>query len=431
MAVESAFLHVMISLGILLFAAKLMAELFHRIKLPIVLGELLAGIIVGPFALGAVPLIDGEPLVVLDETVLHVGEIAVVVILFIAGLEITPREFLRGGGAAFTIGSLGVIVPFFVRFYTFAAFGIEALQSILIATTFAAFGIEALQSILIATAITATSIAISIQVLTELGKMQSKEARLILGAAIVDDILAIAALSVVVTMVQTGNTEPAILDITLLIMQVLGTFAAILIVSVFVIPRILHTERLWKSKGSLEGIVTATFFAAAGTAAILGLSPIVGAFAIGMAVASTRIIKQVHEYVDKLQIIFAPLFFAIIGAQVDLRGVNLDVLFIAGIMIAIAVITKLIGTGLPSIIFLKNRQKAMRVGIGMISRGEVGLIVAGVGISSGALSNDIYTAVIIMVAATTIITPIWLKISYKDEPLEPTASTTTTTSPLH
>jgi Kef-type K+ transport system membrane component KefB len=415
MAVESAFLHVMISLGILLFAAKLMAELFHKVKLPIVLGELLAGIIVGPFALGALPLINGEPLVVLDETVIHVGEIAAVVILFIAGLEITPREFLRGGVAAFTIGSLGVIVPFFVGFYAFAAFGIEALQSILIAT-----------------ALTATSIAISIQVLTELGRMQSKEARLILGAAIVDDILAIAALSVVVTMVQTGNTEPAILDITLLIMQVLGTFAAILIVSVLVIPRVLHTERLWKSKGSLEGIVTATFFAAAGVAAILGLSPIVGAFAIGMAVASTRIIKQVHEYVDKLQIIFAPLFFAIIGAQVDLRGVNLDVLLIAGIMIAIAVVTKLVGTGLPSIIFLKERTKAMRVGIGMISRGEVGLIVAGVGVSSGALSNDIYTAVIIMVAVTTIITPIWLKLSYKNEPLEPAAAASSTKAdPVH
>ena len=415
MAVESAvFLHVMISLGILLFAAKLMAELFHRVKLPIVLGELLAGIIVGPFALGALPLINGEPLVVLDETVRHVGEIAAVVILFIAGLEITPREFLRGGVAAFTVGSLGVIVPFFVGYYAFAAFGIEALQSILIAT-----------------ALTATSIAISIQVFTELGKMQSKEARLVLGAAIVDDILAIAALSVVVTMVQTGNTEPAILDITLLIMQVLGTFAAILVVSVLVIPRVLHTERLWKSKGSLEGIVTAAFFAAAGIAAFLGLSPIVGAFAIGMAVASTRIIKQVHEYVDKLQIIFAPLFFAIIGAQVDLRGVNVDVLFISGILIAIAVVTKLIGTGLPSIIFLKERTKAMRVGIGMVSRGEVGLIVAGVGVSSGALSNDIYTAVIIMVAATTIITPIWLKLAYRNEPLEPAASSTTRADPLN
>jgi Kef-type K+ transport system membrane component KefB len=391
-----------ISLGILLFAAKLMAELFHVIKLPIVLGELLAGIIVGPFALGALPLVDGEPLVVLDETVRHIGEIAAVVILFIAGLEITPREFLRGGAAAFTVGSLGVVVPFFVGYYAFTAFGIEALQSILIAT-----------------ALTATSIAISIQVLTELGKMQSKEARLILGAAIVDDILAIAVLSVVATMVQTGNTEPAIFDIILLILQVLGTFAAILIVSVLLIPRILHTERLWKSKGSLEGIVTAAFFAAAGIAAFLGLSPIVGAFAIGMAVASTRIIKQVHEYVDKLQIIFAPLFFAIIGAQVDLRGVNIDVLLLAGIIIAIAVVTKLIGCGLPSLLFLKNKARSMRVGIGMVSRGEVGLIVAGVGVSSGALSNDIYTAVIIMVAATTIITPIWLKIAYKKEPPQP------------
>ena len=402
MAVESIFLHVMISLGILLFAAKLMAELFHVIKLPIVLGELLAGIIVGPFALGALPLVDGEPLVVLDETIRHIGEIAAVVILFIAGLEITPREFLRGGAAAFTVGSLGVVVPFFVGYYVFTAFGIEALQSILIAT-----------------ALTATSIAISIQVLTELGKMQSKEARLILGAAIVDDILAIAILSVVVTMVQTGNTEPAIFDILLLIMQVLGTFAAILIISALLIPRILHTERLWKSKGSLEGIVTAAFFAAAGIAAFLGLSPIVGAFAIGMAVASTRIIKQVHEYVDKLQIIFAPLFFAIIGAQLDLRGVNIDVLFLAGLIIAIAVVTKLIGCGLPSLLFLKNKARSMRVGIGMVSRGEVGLIVAGVGVSSGALTNDIYTAVIIMVAATTIITPIWLKMAYKKEPPQP------------
>jgi Kef-type K+ transport system membrane component KefB len=412
MAAESAFLHVMISLGVLLFAAKLMAELFHKIKLPIVLGELLAGIIVGPFALGALLLINGEPLVVLNETVRHVGDIAAVVILFIAGLEITPREFLRGGAAAFTIASAGVIVPFFVGFYAFTAFGIEALQSILIAT-----------------ALTATSIAISVQVLTELGRMQSKEARLILGAAIVDDILAIAVLSVVITMVQTGNTQPAIFDIVLLIMQVLGTFAAILVVSVLVIPRILHTERLWKSRGSLEGIITAAFFAAAGIAAFLGLSPIVGAFAIGMAVASTRIIKQVHEYADKLQIIFAPLFFAIIGAQVDLRGFNLNVMLLAGFIIAIAVVTKLVGCGLPSLLFLKDKTRSMKVGIGMISRGEVGLIVAGVGISSGALSNDIYTAVVIMVAATTIITPIWLKISYKKDTLEPSASTRR--GPLH
>jgi Kef-type K+ transport system membrane component KefB len=400
LAVE--FIHVIISLAILLFAAKLMAEIFHRIKLPIVLGELLAGIIVGPFALGGLYLVDGEPLVTLNETVRQVGDIAAIVILFTAGLHITPREFLKGGAAAFTVGSIGVIIPFFVGYYVFTAFGVEALQSTLIAT-----------------ALTATSIAISIQVLTELGRMHSPEARLILGAAIVDDILAIAVLSVVTTMVQTGNLTPNIIDITLLILKILAIFAALLIATVFIIPRILHVERLWKSKGSVEGITTASFFAAAGIAAAVGLSPIVGAFAVGMAVASTRVIRQMEDYVSKLEIIFAPLFFAIIGAQVDLRGININVLYLAGVIVAVAIITKLAGCGLPAMIFLKNKNKAMKVGIGMISRGEVGLIVAGVGVSSGVLTNDIYTTVIIMVASTTIITPIWLKMAYRKDPQEP------------
>jgi Kef-type K+ transport system membrane component KefB len=180
-------------------------------------------------------------------------------------------------------------------------------------------------------------------------------------------------------------------------------FAALLIGSVLIIPRILHVERLWRSEGSVEGITTAAFFGAAGIAAFVGLSPIVGAFSVGMAVASSRVIKQVEEYVSKLGIIFAPLFFAIIGAQVDLRGVNVNVLYLSGVIIGVAVITKLVGCGLPAIIFLKEKSKAMKVGVGMVSRGEVGLIVAGVGVSSGVLSADVYTTVIIMVAVTTII----------------------------
>ena len=363
---ESIFIHVIISLALLLFTAKIFAELFHRVKLPIVLGELLAGIIIGPYALGGLPLFNGEPLVILDETIKNIGELAAIVILFVAGLEITPREFLRGGASSFTIGALGVIVPFFVGYFVFSLYGLEALETLLIAT-----------------ALTATSIAISIQVLSSLGKMQTKEARLILGAAIVDDILAIAILSVVLTMVQTGNTTPDIMEITFLILKILGLFVALLVGSILIVPRILHREKLWKSQGSIEGITTAIFFGGAGIAALVGLSPIVGAFAIGMAVASTRLIKQVEEYVHKLQIIFAPLFFAIIGAQVDLRGINLDVLLIAGILVFIAIVTKLLGCGLPSIIFLKDKSKAMRVGIGMISRGEVGLIVAGIGATSG------------------------------------------------
>jgi Kef-type K+ transport system membrane component KefB len=398
MAAESVFIHIIISLSILLFTAKIFAEIFQRIKQPVVLGELLAGILVGPYALGGLPLFDGQPLVVLDETIKHIGELAAIVILFIAGLEITPREFLKGGIASFTVGALGVIVPFAVSFVILSLYGLDSFEILLIAT-----------------ALTATSIAISIQVLTELGKMQAKEARLILGAAIVDDILAIAILSVVVTMVQSGDTTPQIMDIALLILKILGLFAVLLISAIFLIPRILHREKLWRSRGSIEGITTAMFFGIAGIAAYVGLSPIVGAFAAGMAVASTKLIKQVEEYAHKLQFIFAPLFFAIIGAQVDLRGVNFDVLIIAGIIIAIAICTKMLGCGLPSLLFLKDKNKSMRVGIGMISRGEVGLIVAGVGVTSGVLSTDIYTSIIIMVAVTTVITPIWLKNSYKKE----------------
>lgn len=391
-------IHILISLAVLLFAAKLFAELFNKLRLPAVLGELLAGIIIGPFALGAIPIFDGKPLVILNETVRQIGEIAGIVILFVAGLEITPREFLRGGAASFTIGACGVIVPFFLGYYVFTLFGLEGLQSILIAT-----------------ALTATSVAITVRVLTELGKMQTKEAKIILGAAIVDDILAIAVLSVVLTMIQTGNMDPNIIDIIFLILKILGIFAALLIGAIIIIPRIVNSERLWKARGSVEGIVTASFFGASAISAAVGLSPIVGAFSVGMAVASTKIIKRVEEYVDKLEIIFSPLFFAIIGAQVNLTGINLEVLFLSAIIIVVAVVSKLVGCGLPAIIYLKNKSRAMKVGIGMISRGEVGLIVAGIGVTSGALSSNIYTTVIIMVAVTTIITPLWLRKAYSNE----------------
>ena len=392
----------LISLAVLLFAAQLVAEIFNKLKLPAVLGELIAGITVGPFALGSIPIFDGKPLVILDETVHQIGEIAGLVILFIAGLHITPREFLRGGASSFTIGALGVVVPFFLGYYVFTIFGLEGLQAIMIAT-----------------ALTATSIAISVSVLGEMGKMQTKEAKMILGAAIVDDILAIAVLSVVVSMVQTGNLSPDVIDVVFLILKILAIFAASLIGAIVVVPRILHAERLWKARGSIEGIVTASFFGASAIAAIVGLSPIVGAFSVGMAVASTKLIKRVEEYVDKLEIIFAPLFFAIIGAQVNLTGVNLEVLFLSAIMIIVAIVSKLLGCGVPALLFLRSKSKAMKVGIGMISRGEVGLIVAGIGVTSGALSPNIYTTVIIMVAITTLITPIWLKKAYsKDQTAE-------------
>ena len=396
---EAHFIETIIGVGILLFAAKLMAELFLRLKLPIVLGELIAGMIVGPFALGGLQIIDGKQLLQINDEIKILGEMGAIVILFMAGLEMTPKEFLKGGKAAFVVGTLGVVIPFFIGLAVFQLFGFDALQSMLIAT-----------------ALTATSIAISIQVLSEFGKLKTPEARLIIGAAIVDDILAIAVLSVVTSIAGSdgGVDNIDITEVTITILQVLGFFAIMLIVAVVVIPKVI-TPRIWKAKGSVEGIATAAFFGAAALAGSIGLSPIVGAFAVGMALSTTKVFEKIENYVGKIGLIFAPLFFAIIGAQVDLRAVDLNILALSAVIVVVAVTTKLFGCGLPAMYFLKSKQKGLRVGIGMISRGEVGLIVAGVGITAGILTSEVYSTIIIMVVVTTIITPIWLKIEYRKE----------------
>jgi Kef-type K+ transport system membrane component KefB len=396
---EAHFIETIIGVGILLFAAKLMAELFLRLKLPIVLGELIAGMIVGPFALGGLQIIDGKQLLQINDEIKILGEMGAIVILFMAGLEMTPKEFLKGGKAALVVGTLGVVIPFFVGL-----------------TVFQLFGFDALQSMLIATALTATSIAISIQVLSEFGKLKTPEARLIIGAAIIDDILAIAVLSVVTSIAGTdgGVDNIDITEVTITILQVLGFFGIMLIVSVVVIPKVI-TPRIWKAKGSVEGIATAAFFGAAALAGSIGLSPIVGAFAVGMALSTSKVFDKIENYVGKIGLIFAPLFFAIIGAQVDLRAVDLNILLLSAVIVVVAVTTKLFGCGLPAMYFLKSKQKGLRVGIGMISRGEVGLIVAGVGITAGILTSEVYSTIIIMVVVTTIITPIWLKIEYRKE----------------
>ena len=400
MSVETNFIEIIIGVGILLAAAKLMGELFSRVKLPIVLGELLAGMIIGPFALGAFLVYPdtGESILQIGPEIRTLGEIGAIVILFMAGLEMSPKEFLRGGKAAFTVGGLGVVVPFFAGLLIFQAFGYDALQAMMIAT-----------------ALTATSIAISIQVLKEFNKIKTPEARLIIAAAVVDDILAIAVLSVVTSF---GGAEAVdnidLLDVTFTILKVLGFFGIMLVAAVFIIPRII-TPRIWKATGSVEGIATASFFGAAAIAGLIGLSPIIGAFAVGMALSTTKVFEKIENFISRIGLIFAPLFFAIIGAQVDFRTVNLEVLILSGVVIAIAISTKLFGCGLPAILFLKDKAAGMRVGIGMISRGEVGLIVAGVGLSSGVLTGDVYTTIVLMVAVTTIITPIWLKMDYRRE----------------
>ncbi len=379
-----------VSISLLLLGAKLLGELFDRLHLPAVLGELGAGVILGPLYFGG--LVQIPPgFVEVNDVVLAFGQVGGIVLLFIAGLEMPFRDFVRGGVASFTTGTLGVILPFAGGFLLFAALRFDFRSGLVIGA-----------------ALTATSIAISVQTLREVGRLNSPEGRLVIGAAVVDDVLAIAVLSIVISLVTGSPAVSDLLDVIIVVGTVLFLFGVLLGLAVLVSPR-LTQSRIWRTKGSVETVTTAFLFGLAALAGIIGLSPVVGAFAAGMGIAGANVASRMREYVEKLELIFRPLFFAVVGSQVSLSGFTpLGVL--TGIaVIGVAMVTKLIGCGLPALFFLKNNTAARTVGIAMMSRGEVGLIIAGLAVTSRLVSSDIHAIVVLMVVVTTVITPVWLK----------------------
>ena len=382
-----------IAVSAFLLGAKLLAELFSRLHLPVILGELSAGILLGPFYFaGLVQVSPTLPngFIQVNDLVLAFAQIGGIVILFIAGMEMPFREFIKGGVASFTTGTVGVILP------CLGGMGLFLL-----------LGFDMPASLMVGAALTATSIAISIGTLREVGRLNSPEGRLIIGAAVVDDILAIAVLSVVIGLIQGGISSFNPVSFGITVASVLFLFGVILTVSILVIPRVTQ-PRIWKAKGSLETVVTAAFFGMAALAGLLGLSPVLGAFAVGMALAGANIASRMQDYVEKLEFIFRPLFFAVIGSQVNLIGITLNIALIGVALIAIAVVTKVAGCGLPAARFLKSWTAGRFVGMGMISRGEIGLIVAGLAIASGIVTRAIYSIIVLMVLATTVISSILL-----------------------
>jgi Kef-type K+ transport system membrane component KefB len=388
-----------IAVSAFLLGAKLLAELFSRLHLPVILGELSAGILIGPIYFAE--LVQISPLlpngfVQVNDIVLAFAQIGGIVILFTAGMEMPFREFLKGGIASFTTGTFGVLLPFLGGLSLFLLFG---------------FNLPA--SLMVAAALTATSIAISVETLRESGQLNTPEGRLIMGAAVADDILAIIVLSVVLGVISAGPASFNLVSLGITIGTVLLILATVLAVSIFLVPRILHPN-IWKARGSLETVVTATFFGVAALVGLLGISPVLGSFAVGMALAGANIAPRMQDYVEKLNFIFRPLFFAVIGSQVNLAGITPIIGLIGIALIAMAVVTKIAGCGLPAVHFLKSWTSGRIVGIGMISRGEVGLIVAGLAIASGIVSRAVYSILVLMVIATTIITSIMLtRISMK------------------
>lgn len=394
---ESLFLETLISISILLLAAKLLSELFFRLKLPPIVGQILAGAAFGPFAIGGLIQIDDRPLVSTNEIVEQLGQLSAIIILFVAGMKITPKEFFAKGAAEFSVGTLGLIIPLVLGILVFSSYGFGTLESLVIAT-----------------ALSATSVAVSFEVFRELRKEHTEESKLVLGAAIIDDVLAIAILSVVVAMVPSDAvTALTTVDIIFTILKVLGVFAALLLGSTLLVPKLLNKKSLWKSPGGIEGITTATFLGSAAVAAVAGLSPIVGSFVVGMAVAGSKVKERIERYVNHLDIIFMPLFFVLVGANMDFRGTDSGVLYMLAIMVPLAIASKVVGAGIPSLFFLKDRMAAARTGVAMVTRSEVALIVASAGLSFGVLGNDAYTMIVVTVAFTVFVVPLWLKLMYR------------------
>jgi Kef-type K+ transport system membrane component KefB len=385
-----------INISLLIFAAKILSGLFARVRLPEVLGELAAGMILGPYALGGI-IILGEPLMDLNEYVQVFAEVGAILLLFIAGLEVSFGQFRAVGAKSSAVGGFGVIVPFLLGIYLLQFLGFDWNENLLIAAT-----------------LTATSIAITVRTLEDIGKLNSEEGSIMINSAVIDDVLSLVVLAVILSIVTSG-VIPLPSEIAWILFRTLAFWLLLMAIVLAIAPRLITRAERWRARGTVEVVATATCFGSAVAATTIGLSPIVGAFAAGMAIASSRMLARVRDYIEKLGILFSPIFFAYIGAQFNIKALSFESLLLIITLVAIAVISKLLGCGLPAMIALRNVRGGFRVGIGMISRGEVGLIIAGIGVTSGILTQNIYGAVVAMVIFTTIVTPIALRWIYTEK----------------
>ena len=398
-----------LAISLLIVTAKIFALIFKRIKLPEVIGEILAGVIFGPFAIGGLIVLAGEPLFsgpVNENFVLETFfEIGGMILLFSAGLEFTFKQFRKAGLPAFVIGTAGVVIPFILGYY----------GSIFV-------GFSSTESLLIGAALTATSIAITIRTLEELDQLKNVESQIMVYAAVVDDVLGLTVLGVVLAIGSTGII-PEIASILSTTVFTLSLWIALLLGSVYFLPKFLDlvtnltgelkltedSEKHPQSPSTLETLAIFIILVWGAIAYYMGLSPIVGTFAAGMAVAGSRYKHQIEIFNNHIRIIFAPLFFAYVGAQINLAEIIGIDLFAFGLILTLAMIGKLLGCGIPGYIFLRNRIQAQRIGIGMASRGEVGIVVAGIGYASGLIDSYSYAVLMGVIMVTTVVSPILLR----------------------
>jgi len=401
MTEEIEVLRTVVGITVLVFFAKVLGAFCNRLRVPQVIGEVLAGIVFGPLALGGHIFFLGKPLIELNDLMLAFSQIGCIIVLFSAGLEFTFADLRKAGVASFVTGLTGVVLPFLLGYQVMLLLKFDWTVAMLVGAT-----------------LSATSIAITVRTLEDLGQHRTKEASIMINAAMVDDVLALAVLSVVTSVIFGGEipTFSRFLTVTAKSMVI---WLVMLVVAVVALPRIFDITAwaLPSTKGTMEVLATTSCFGLAVLSAAFGLSPIVGAFAAGMAIAGSHVILQIKEYIDKFKIIFEPIFFAVIGTYFDLSQLFSIDAFLVVVVLIIALFSKIAGCGLPGMYFTRSRKQGLRIGLGMVSRGEVGFLVAGLGLASGVLEQDVYSAIILVIFGTTIISPILLRRSFgSDEP---------------
>ncbi len=399
-------LQVLLLLTIIVASAKLAGALANRIRQPAVFGEILVGLLLGPTLLDVL----GWPVfadagashgaavavsVPLLGLVRDLAEVGVILLMFVAGLETDLDEMRRVGKVAFWAAAGGVVLPMAGGAFTAWAFGLPLFW----------------QGIFIGAILTATSVSISAQTLMELGALRSREGTTILGAAVIDDVMGIIVLSVVAALARAGGDAGG-LSITITFVRLVLFFVFAWYAGRFLPAVVRAAQALQVSQAVLAAVIVIAFLYAWAAEYLGGVAAITGSYLAGLLFAQTRFKAIIDQGIHPLTYsIFVPVFFVGIGLQANARALGAHVSFVVALLL-VAIVAKAVGCAGGALASGFNMVQSVRVGAGMISRGEVGLIVAGYGLTNGLIDRDVFSASVVMVLATTMVTPPLLKLTF-------------------
>jgi Kef-type K+ transport system membrane component KefB len=399
------FLQLLLLLTLVIASAKLAGAAANRIGQPAVFGEILAGLLLGPTLLNVLgwPLFRGEFLPFVRE----LAELGVLLLMFVAGLETDLEQMRRVGKVAFWSAFGGVVLPMIGGVATAVAFGLPLFW----------------EGLFIGAILTATSVSISAQTLIELGALRTREGSTILGAAVIDDVMGIIVLSLVTAFARASESGVDATQVALVAGRIVIFFGAGVFAARWIPVLLRWSTALQVSQGLLSATLVVAFVYAWAAEYVGGVAAITGSYLAGVLIAQTPFKKKVDEGIHPLTYsMFVPIFFISIGLQANGRELGEHATFTV-VLVLVAIVAKALGCGVFARLSGFNTQQSIRVGAGMISRGEVGLIVAGYGLANGLIGRDVFSASVIMVLATTMVTPPLLRLTFPP-PTRPVATET-------